>query len=369
MNRKETSACSTRGETAAAGAAPDWTLLALLAGAALLRIAVVVAFPSLHHPDENFQLFEQAHRLAFGYGIVPWEFVVGIRSPVLPLILAGIFRVAVRLTGGPEGYILVARLLLALSSLAAVAAVYRMGRRESPTHGLIAGLAAATWFEIVYFADRPLTGAVAATVLLVGLSLASVPDDRFSWRRLIAIGFCLGLGLMLRVQLGPGLFVIALWVGRRHLRARWWPMALGGLIPVVVFGVADWAVWGGFFHSYVEAVRINLMEGVASSFGTAPAGAYARWLLVQWRYAFPVLWALIIVRARASAMWIVTAIVIIAVHSAIPHKEYRFVFPAFACLVIVAAMGAADLVEMGRRRFGPGPGCCGWGRSPLRWLA
>ena len=332
---------------------PDWMMVGVLGVALVVRVAAVLAFPSLHHPDENFQLFEQAHRLAFGYGIVPWEFIFGIRSPVLPVILASVFRLSAPLVGGPEGYLLVARLLLALSSLVAVAAVYRMGRRTSATHALIAGLVAATWFEIVYFADRPLTDAVATTVLLVGLSVASVPDAQLTWRRLAAIGFCLGLALMLRLQLGPGLFVVALWIGRLQLRARWWPMALGGLIPLVVFGIADRLVWGGFFHSYVAAVQANLFEGVASSFGTAPAGAYARWLIVQWRYAFPVLWALIIVRGRASAMWIVAAIVIIVVHSAIPHKEYRFVFPAFACLVIVAAMGAADLLEMARHRLAP----------------
>jgi GPI mannosyltransferase 3 len=47
---------------------------------------------------------------------------------------------------------------------------------------------------------------------------------------------------------------------------------------------------------------------------------------------------------RASALWVVVALAIIAVHMAIPHKEYRFVFPAFACLAIVAAMGSADLI-------------------------
>lgn len=333
--------------------AVDWMLLGLLACALLVRVAEVVAFPSLHHPDENFQLFEQAHRLAFGYGIVPWEFVLGIRSPVLPLIFAAVFRISEPFIGGPEGYLVVARLLLASSSLVAVSAVYRMGRRTSATHALIGGLVAATWFEIVYFADRPLTEAVATTVLLVGLSLASVREHEFVQRRLVAIGFCLGSCLMLRVHLVAGLFVIALWVGRLDLRGRWWPMAVGGLIPLAVFGAADQIVWGSFFHSYVAAFRVNVIQSVASSFGTAPAGAYARWLLVQWRYAFPLLWALVIVRARPSAMWIVAAIAIIAMHSAIPHKEYRFVYSAFACLVIVAAMGSADLLEKARRLFGP----------------
>ncbi len=347
----------------------DWMLAGVLATALLLRVAVIVAFPSIHHPDENFQIFEQAHRWAFGYGIVPWEFVIGIRSPVLPLIFAGVFRAAEPLVGGPEGYLFVARLLLALSSLVAVAAVYRMGRRTSATHALIAGLVAATWFELVYFADRPLTGAVATTVLLVALSLASVAEAELSRRRLIAIGFSLGLCLMLRVQLAPGLFVVALWVGRTHLRQRWEPMALGGIVPVAVFALADWFVWGGFFFSYLAAVQLNLIENVASRFGTAPAGAYAAWLLQQWRFAFPVLLVLLIVRARVSVMWILVAIAIIAVHSAIPHKEYRFVFPAFACLIIAAAMGSADLLQKARGRLAPHAFQGLVGATVLAWVA
>jgi hypothetical protein len=59
-----------------------------------------------------------------------------------------------------------------------------------------------------------------------------------------------------------------------------------------------------------------------------------------------------VLRARASALWIVVALVIIASHMAIPHKEYRFVFPAFACLALVAAMGSADLIERLRRLSG-----------------
>src|ERR1700682_1934770 len=101
----------------------DRTLLVLLALAMLVRLAAIIAFPSLHHPDENFQLLEQAHRIAFGYGVVPWEFRDGIRSPILPYGLAALFWLAERVVGGPEGYLLVARSVLAAVSLLAVAAV------------------------------------------------------------------------------------------------------------------------------------------------------------------------------------------------------------------------------------------------------
>ena len=331
----------------------DRILVILLGIALLLRLAAIASFPSLHHPDENFQLFEQAHRIAFGYGIVPWEFRDGIRSPILPYVLAALFRIGERAFGGPQGYLLLARTALAALSLAAVAAVYQMGRRESLAHGLIAGLVAATWFELVYFAGRPLTEAVATTLLIVGLSLISAPSQLLTSRRLVAIGLCLGLVLMLRVHLGLGVLVAAAWTGRFDLRGRWWPLTLGGLVPLLVFGVADWLYWGAPFYSYVEAVRIDLIDNKASSYGVEPAAFYFKQLADVWAGALPALLALIALRGRASTLWIAVAVAIIASHMAIPHKEYRFVVPAFACLVVVAALGSADLIERMRRLVNP----------------
>ena len=56
------------------------TLAAVCALAVALRMAEAIAFPGYEYPDEIFQVLEQAHRLAFGNGIIPWEFAEGIRS-------------------------------------------------------------------------------------------------------------------------------------------------------------------------------------------------------------------------------------------------------------------------------------------------
>jgi hypothetical protein len=214
---------------------------------------------------------------------------------------------------------------------------------------VLAGLVAATWFELVYFAGRPLTEAVAATFLVVALALASVPQMQLGFRRLAAIGSCLGLALMLRFHLAPGLLVVAVWLGGRDLRGRWVPMALGALAPLIVFGVADWLYWGAPFSSYVAALRIDLIDGKASAYGVEPPSYFFEQLADIWAGALPAMAALVILRARASALWIVVALVIIASHMLIPHKEYRFVFPAFASLALVAAMGSADLIERMRQ--------------------
>ena len=62
--------------------------------ATILLVAVVLrilAFSpyAIHHPDEAVQYLEQAHRLAFGSGLVPWEYRFGMRSWLLPVLLAG----------------------------------------------------------------------------------------------------------------------------------------------------------------------------------------------------------------------------------------------------------------------------------------
>jgi GPI mannosyltransferase 3 len=328
----------------------DWPLIGLLLLALLVRVATIIAFPSLHHPDENFQLFEQGHRWFFGYGLVPWEFRVGTRSPVMPFLLGLTFAAAEPIAGGPEGYLFITKLLLALSSLAGVVAVYRMGQRTSPTHAFLGGLVTATWYELVYFAARPLTEAVATTVLLIGLSIASVSEDDFTPKRLISIGLCFALCLMLRVHLALGILTAVVWVGRLHFE-RWWWLAVGALAPVVVFGIADTIAWGGLFHSYIEATRRNLLQGFASKCcGTQPFGWYFYRLIAGWSYAAPLFLLLILLRTRSSMLWVLVALSILLSHSFVPHKEYRFVFPASACLIVVAAMGSADLIESLRAR-------------------
>lgn len=327
-------------------------LVPILALGLAVRVITIVAFPSLHHPDENFQLFEQAHRLAFGYGIEPWEFRDGIRSLVLPAALAGSFRFFALMGAGPRGYILGTRIALACLSLISVAAAYQTGLQRSRTHAILAGLVAATWFEFVYFSGRPLTEAVAANFLIVALCLASTPERRYTQARLLALGTCLGLCLMLRAHLAIGLFVIAVWVVRSEIIRRSAALALGAALPVAAFGASDWFAWGSPFHSYITAFRINVILDKASNYGIEPMYWYLQQMGAVWVGALPVLLYLIAIRRRSSALWILVATAIIASHALIGHKEYRFVFPAFACLILVAAMGSADLIERLGRHHG-----------------
>jgi phosphatidylinositol glycan class B len=66
-----------------AGISPAWAkriLLAFVFVGLLLRVGVALQLPRIAHPDEIFQTQEPAHRLAYGYGVVSWEWRDGVRS-------------------------------------------------------------------------------------------------------------------------------------------------------------------------------------------------------------------------------------------------------------------------------------------------
>ena len=59
----------------------------LVTGAAA-RLWLAFTDHGQYWPDEVFQSIEPAHRMAFGYSMVAWEFVVGARNVLLPGAIA-----------------------------------------------------------------------------------------------------------------------------------------------------------------------------------------------------------------------------------------------------------------------------------------
>ena len=68
-------------------------LLAALALGALPATLAVAQLGRLH-PDEVYQSLEPAFFRVHGYGVLAWEWHQGLRNWAVPLVLAGLFRVA-----------------------------------------------------------------------------------------------------------------------------------------------------------------------------------------------------------------------------------------------------------------------------------
>jgi len=327
---------------------------ALIAGALVyvaafaLRLLPVFLFPAIDYPDEIFQAIEPAHRLVYGTGLVPWEFVYGTRSWVLPGFIAGVMKAARLFGDGPAIYMPVIGMVFAALGAASALCAYLWGRRlYGLWGGIIAGTLTACWIDAVYFGPRPLSEAVAAHLLVIGLYLAAPGYAVQGRARLALAGLVLGVAALLRIQLAPAVAFFVLWDWRdapppvRRLA----PLIAGGAVAVMLFGAIDAATWGWPGESLWRNVLINLWYGASARFGVASWNYYLEAILVYWGAAT----AIVLVLARLGALRLpplaVLALIILVAHSAVGHKEFRFIYPALLLTVISAGLGLAQIVD------------------------
>src|SRR5579859_1962743 len=192
------------GATARRNWVSDAGLGALLVLTIALRLVPVILVPSVNWWDEVFQSTEQAHRLLYGYGLVPWEFQLHAHSWLLPGAIAGLMELARIIGDGPDYYLPVIAVALAALGAAPVYCCFQWGRR---LHGLTGAFVAATVVavapELVYFGARALSEVVAAHLLIIGFYLVEPGYPVSSRRRFMAAGAVFGLVCLLRVQLAP----------------------------------------------------------------------------------------------------------------------------------------------------------------------
>lgn len=318
-------------------------LLVLLA----LAIRLPLAFwPNVNHPDEILQYLEPAWRLLGHDGIITWEWRDGIRGWLLPTLFAGPVAFGDWLAPGRDGAFIVPRLLVALASLSIVVSAWFFGARVSRTHAIVAALVAAIWFELVYFAPHTLSEPLATALIVpAALLLTNGPTQK----RLLIGGGLLALAFVWRFQYAPAMAVFALGACWRQWRNAI-PLIGGGLVVLPLAALVDVAHGVTPYEWLVQNIKYNLLHDRASEFGTAPAIAYVHLVLMIWSGAAVLMLCALWRGWRHAPLLIVAAVVNLVFHSAIVHKEYRFIFLSVVLLIIAAALGSADWVQMLRRK-------------------
>ena len=318
-------------------------LAVVLPIAAVLRIAVAVLDHGIFWPDEIYQVTEPAHRLAFGYGFRAWEFRDGIRSWLLPGLLAGVLRVA-DLAGVHSGLGLmtVVRVLFALAGVAAVGATMALAWRiGGSVASLIAGSLSLAFPMVLVLGGHTFAESVSAPLLVGAAALVATREVRT--RHAAIAGVLAAFAVVMRPQNAIVLLglaaVLAAWRVWRPLRAYVLAAAAVALVPLVL----DWATWGAPFASMTRYVEFNLAH--ASEFGTSSWHYYVDTLLS----ANGVLILLVVVgifaAARRAPGLIAIIVVYLVAHSVVGHKELRFLLPIVPIALGVAAVGLAVVVE------------------------
>jgi GPI mannosyltransferase 3 len=338
---------------------PTWTperIAPLVFGAALavgaaLRGWLAITDAGIYWPDEIYQSLEPAHRLVWGRGLVPWEFVAGARPWTLPGLVAGLFA-ALRGLGvsDPTIYVAAVKLVFAAAGVATAWAAARLARAlgAGPLPAATAGALWALAAPAIYFAPRGLSEPLSALPLTAGLALAW-PRDATRRRRLWGAALlCLAVFLRLQDALVCIAFLAVL-LFRGERRATWETFGVFAL-GAAALGLLDWATWGRPFQSALVNFRFNVVEGGGSLWGTSDALYYLR---VLWR-AMPavtlVLVAGAVLAARRAPGMLALLAVFLVFHSLVPHKELRFILPVLPAWAALAGVGLEVAIDWVARR-------------------
>jgi hypothetical protein len=338
------------------GRATGLPLGALLALALVLHVGVTLRAVNPWHPDEHFQILEFAWARAglAPLGDLPWEFAARIRPTLQPTLALGALG-ALRALGveSPYPWILALRLgtrALAFAGLVFVCArvaptLGRTGRRTLWLSALV------LWF-LPLLTSRFTSENWGGLALVLAIPLLEAEPRR---GRDFAAGALLGLAFILRFQMAFACGALVLWLLTRGAEGRARAArVVAGALPVVALGVlCDAWFYRGWVFTPWEYARTNLIEGVASTFGTSPW----YWYLVQaplWM-APPLGLALVVlcavaVAARPRSPWVWATIAFVLGHSLIAHKELRFLFPMVYALPVLVAIGVDAVVRSASAR-------------------
>ncbi len=317
---------------------PLETLELWLVVALALRIVLALALPTLYHPDEIFQSLEPAHRLAFGYGAVSWEWRDGIRSWVFPGFLAAVIRSTSWIAPGSRGYLFGVNLAMSLLSLSTVWFGWAWGKKACGTRAAaLAAAGCALYFGLVGLAPKALSEAIATYLLLPGLYFGYFAEGETRRRHLLAAGFLCALAACLRIQLAPAVLFAVIFFCWPNWRRALPPVACGAMVPVLFFGLVDWLTWGHPWESFSANIRMNLVQGRSHLYGTAPWFTYL-WVLPVVLVPSCFFW---LRGARRSPFLAAFVVIFVVAHSMIAHKEERFLLPVIPLCLMISALGIA----------------------------
>lgn len=322
-------------------------LLAVLAAGAALRL-LQLADDGIFWPDEIYQSLEPAHRRAFGYALLPWEYVTGARSWLWPMLLAPLERLGAWLGGDrPRAYLTLVRLVMMSASLAAAWGAHRLALRlrASEWAATVGAALVAFLAPLVFFAPRATSENVSAVAVTFALLLLA--DEDPAPLPVAGAASLLGFVTVLRVQNVILCLAAVGWLmARRRLRAAGWATVVL-LAWALADGVFDRVTWGGFWRSSRAYLHANL-AGYSGIFGREPASYYLVVLPRAAGAAGVALLLLALVGAwRARGIFALICAYLL-VHSLIGYKQLRLMLVLLPALCALAAVGVDALARRSR---------------------
>ncbi|MEI6409775.1 MAG: hypothetical protein WCR52_10360 [Bacteroidota bacterium] len=327
----------------------NWSRLCL---AGIFIFAITAWFSAGYfHPDEHFQLLEFASWKsgATPAGDLSWEFEAHIRPALQPVIALSLIQ-GMKCIGLIDPFFQ-AFILRLLSGLLALFVFYKFSKllvADFTVPNTAFGLFAAClflWF-MPFLSVRFSSENWSAWTFLAALYLIS--KNREQAGIFLLAGLLLGLSFFFRFQIAFAFIGLGAWLWVIHkLRGiKWLWLFAGGLTGLAIGFLADRWFYGAWVCTPWAYFDQNILQHKAAAFGVAPWWFYFTESMLK---GIPPL-SLVLVGAvilggykqrRHVFTWVFVAFLL--AHSAVGHKELRFLFPMLFPVLFLAASGLEPL--------------------------
>ncbi|KZV18039.1 GPI mannosyltransferase 3-like [Dorcoceras hygrometricum] len=326
----------------------------------VLRIINSLLVQTYFNPDEHWQSLEVAHRIAFGYGHLTWEWRKGLRSYLHPLLFAALYKVLAFLgLDSPWFMTRTPRLLQSIFAAFGDLYLYKLSKNlfgdSAANWALFAQLT--NWF-MFFCITRTLSNCLESVLTLVSLyywPCITVSSNAYSSS---SRKFALAMAA-LACAIRPTSAIIWIYIGTLELlfaRDKL-KFVLLDVVPIggLVLGLTtllDRVMYGSWVIVPLNFVKFNFLSSGGDYYGTHPWHWYfSQGFTVMIFTYLPFSFAGFIM----SKQWKLGGLVawVLGTYSLLGHKEFRFVLPVLPLALMFSGYSLAKLrsSELSQRKL------------------
>lgn len=297
------------------------------------RITSIFVVQTFHVPDEYWQSLEVAHKLAFDYGYLTWEWHVGIRSYLYPFLISILYTITKFLNlDFPSVIITLPRIFQAVLCAYAEYRFYLWTNSKFALFNLCI-----SWYWY-YCATRTLINSFETCLTIIALS--QYPWQDFAKKR---TNFVWVVGFLCFVRPTAAIFWLPLCLN--HIfrnKMTLFRYFLTGLFYFILSSTIDILCYKRFVLTPLEFFKVNVLNSISEEYGKY----HFLWYLYS---GLPVLLGLnylllpfslfVVVKnynyLKSSKILVFTIIWSVCVFSLLVHKEFRFLLPILPMSIFI----------------------------------
>ncbi|XWS35740.1 hypothetical protein CRYUN_Cryun20dG0022100 [Craigia yunnanensis] len=326
-------------------------VLAICLGFRMLNALFIQTY---FNPDEHWQALEVAHRIAFRYGHLTWEWEKGIRSYLHPMVFALFYKLLALLGLDTPWFMMKAPRLLQ-SIFSAVGDLYLYKLSLVLFGGRVAKWALfsqlANWFMFFCF-NRTLSNSLETVITLVGLyhwpsmksSSNKVPSDSRKWGLALAALACAIRPTSAITWVYVGL--LELYLTHERLRFIFLELIPIGTAVLGLVCLLDRLMYGSWVLVPLNFLKFNFLSSGGDYYGTHKWHWYFTQGFSVMVFSFLPFCVAGIIKSR---YWKLSGLIlwVLGLYSILGHKEFRFVLPVLPISLIFSGYSLAALEERG----------------------